>query len=351
MARKAAPSKTKSAAKIVKKRTIKRQTSASTGTLSATALRRIVSELQSIEDDSGDGVVSLGGDRSLKVSSLDKILFPAPGVTKGELMRYYTTVWPQLRPVIEDRPLSLKRFPDGVKGEFFFQQKAPPNPPRVVRVETVTGSGGDSQQRVVGGSLGTTLYCTQIGAFECNPWNARVQSITHPDFTVIDLDPGARSPFERVVEVALWVKEALDFLGLHAALKTSGATGLHIVIPLPAGSAESVAERVPRLIAEAVASAHPKSATVVRPLKERGTSKIYVDFGQNARGKTVASAYSVRARADATVSTPLAWDELQPGLDPRAFTVRTLPARLLKVGDVWRAAIKKPNSTRIVTTL
>jgi bifunctional non-homologous end joining protein LigD len=317
----------------------------------AAALARIVAELQNIEDGAGDGVVEPARGGSLKVSHLGKILFPKVGVTKGEVMRYYTSVWPYLHAVLDDRPLSLKRFPEGVDGEFFFQQKAPPNTPDAVRVESVQGVKGDVQQRIVGGSLGTTLYCTQIGAFECNPWNVRVGSLENPDFTVIDLDPGSKSPFSRVVEVALWVKEALDFLGLRAGLKTSGATGLHIVIPLPAGVDDTVAQRVPKFVAEAVASAHPKSATVVRPLKERGNSRIYVDFGQNARGKTVASAYSVRARPDATVSTPLEWDELQPGLDPRDFTVRTLPERLKRVGDIRKAAMKKPNSVRIVTTL
>jgi bifunctional non-homologous end joining protein LigD len=333
------------------RKTATRQSGAGNRPQSAAALAKIVAELQSIEDDGGDGTVQLARGSSLHVSSLDKIFFPKPRVTKGEIMRYYTSVWPYLRPVLDDRPLSLKRFPEGVNGEFFFQQKAPPNPPDVLRVETITGATGDRQQRIVGGSLGTTLYCTQIGAFECNPWNVRAKSIENPDFTVIDLDPGTRSPFERVVEVAVWVKEALDFLDLHAGLKTSGATGLHIVIPLPPRSAGSVAERVPRLIAEAVASAHPRSATVTRPLEERGKSKIYVDFGQNARGKTVASAYSVRARPEATVSTPLAWDELTPDLDPRDFTVRTVPARLAKVGDLWKAAMKKPNPARIVNTL
>lgn len=330
---------------------IRRQQSGTSTPLSASSQKRIIAELQAIEDDSGDGTVQLAPGSSLKVSSLGKTLFPKPGVTKGEVMRYYTKVWPYLRAVLRDRPLSLKRFPDGVGGEFFFQQKAPPNPPAALRVETVTGVGGDTQQRIIGGSLGTTLYCTQIGAFECNPWNARVKTLEHPDFTVIDLDPGARSPFVRVVEVALWVKEALDFLGLHAGIKTSGATGLHIVIPLPSGASDTTAGRVPRVIAEAVAGSHPRSATVVRPLDKRGTSKIYVDFGQNARGKTVAGAYGVRARPEATVSTPIDWTELTPDLDPRNFTVRTLPGRLARTGDLWAAAMKKPNPARIVTTM
>ena len=327
-----------------------RPSSARTAAVSSATIDRIIARLQEIENGSGDGTVQLSRDISLDVTHLAKVYFPKPGVTKGEIMRYYASVWPYLRPVIADRPLSLKRFPEGVAGEFFFQQKAPPNAPDAVRVETVHGVSGD-QSRIVGGSLGTTLYCTQIGAFECNPWNVRVQSIDQPDFTVIDLDPGEKSPFSRVVEVALWVREALDFLGLHAGVKTSGATGLHIVIPLPAGSTDATAERVPRLIAEAVASAHPKSATVVRGLAARGSSRIYVDYGQNARGKTVASAYSVRARAEASVSAPLEWDELRPGLDPREFTVRTMLSRLEAVGDLWAAAMKTPNPARIVTTL
>ncbi len=320
-------------------------------TPSAAALRKITEQLQAIESGSGDGVIQLGRDSSLKVSSLAKIFFPKPRVTKGEVMRYYTSVWPYLRTVLVDRPLSLKRFPDGVTGKFFFQQKAPPNPPDVVHVESIKSAAGEVQQRIIGGTLGTTLYCTQIGAFECNPWNVRVGSLGNPDFTVIDLDPGPKSPFARVIEVALWVKEALDHLGLHAGIKTSGATGLHIVIPLPANSTDAVAERVPRLIAEAVAGAHPQSATVVRSISERGRSKIYVDFGQNARGKTVAAAYGVRARPEATVSAPIDWDELTPALDPRDFTVRTMAARLEEVGDLWGQAMKKPNPARIVTTL
>jgi bifunctional non-homologous end joining protein LigD len=317
----------------------------------AATLKAIVKELAEIEAAGGDGTVHLARGASLDVSSLDKLFFPRPKVTKGEVMRYYASVWPELRRVLEDRPLSLKRYPDGVSGEFFFQQKAPAKAPDVVRIEDVTSVGGDVQRRIIGGGLGTTLYCTQIGAFECNPWNARVGSIEHPDFTVIDLDPGEKSPFSRVVEVAIWVKEALDHLGLHAGVKTSGATGIHIVIPLPASSNGQMAERIPKLIAEAVAGAHPRSATTVRPLSDRSTSKIYVDFGQNARGKTIASVYSVRARPEATVSTPLEWDELEPGLDPRSFTVRTVPARIDELGDIWARAMKKPNSARIVNSL
>lgn len=318
---------------------------------SPSPIAKTLQQLEEIELSGGDGTLALARNTALKLTSLGKKLFPNDGVTKGEVMRYYAGVAPYLLPLLKDRPLSLKRFPNGIGAHFFFQQKAPADTPDSVRVETVTSEAGERQERIIGGSLATLLYCTQIGAFECNPWNARVQSLEHPDFTVIDLDPGARAPFSSVVEVALLVKEALDHLGLHAGIKTSGSTGIHIALPLPAGCDESVAERVPRLIATAVAGTHPRLATVERTLKGRRATQVYVDYGQNSRGKTVASAYSVRARPGATVSTPLRWDELTPDLNLHDFTIQTLPERIAQVGDLWAAAMKSPNPKRLVTNL
>lgn len=312
---------------------------------------RIIAQLDALQEAGEDGEIALPGRARLHVSNLAKVWFPKAKLTKGDVMRYYTRVSPYLLPIIKDRPLSLKRFPNGVGGEFFFQQKAPPNAPAGVRVETIESERGEKQERVIGGSISTLLYCTQIGAFECNPWNARVQSLAHPDFTVIDLDPGPKASYKRVVEIALWVKEALDHLGLHAVPKTSGATGMHIVLPLPRSATEATAERVARVIATAVAGAHPKAATVERSISARGESQVYVDFGQNSRGKTVAAAYGVRAREGATVSTPLEWEELDSDLDPRAFTIETVPDRIARLGDLYGAAMKKPNPARLVTDL
>ena len=314
---------------------------------------RTLAQLDELQRSGKDGDVALPGRVKLHVSSLDKVWFPktkrSGALTKGDVMRYYARVAPYILPALKDRPLSLKRFPNGIEGEFFFQQKAPPNPPAGVRVETVESERGEKQERLIGGSLSTLLYCTQIGAFECNPWNARVQSLEHPDFTVIDLDPGPKAPFRRVVEIALWVKEALDHLGLHGVAKTSGATGMHIVLPLPRSSTESTAERVAQVVATAVAGAHPKAATVERSIAARGDAKVYVDFGQNSRGKTVAAAYGVRARPGATVSTPLRWDELTPDLDPGDFTIETVPARIAQFGDLYGTAMKKANPAKLVT--
>lgn len=317
----------------------------------ASAPDRVIRQLDEIQNGEGDGVLALPGRASLKVSSLGKVWFPKMRFTKGDVMRYYARVSPWLLPILKDRPLSLKRYPNGVAGDFFFQQKAPPDAPDDVRVETIENEKGELQERLVGGSLLGLLYCTQLGAFECNPWNARVQSLETPDFTIIDLDPGPKAPFKRVVEIALWVKEALDHLGLHAVPKTSGASGMHIVLPLPRGTSEAAAERVAQVIATAVAGAHPKTATVERSIAARGDTRVYVDYGQNSRGKTVAAAYGVRAKPGATVSTPLAWNELTPSLDPRAFTIETVPDRIARLGDLYAAGMKKPNPRKLVTEL
>jgi bifunctional non-homologous end joining protein LigD len=315
----------------------------------APALARVITQLRAFEDAGDEGTLTIARGAALHVSSLDKLIFPDAGITKGDIMRYYALVSPFLLPLMKDRALSLKRFPNGVPGEFFFQQKAPSHTPPSVRVETIESKAGELQERLIGGSLATLLYCTQLGAFEVNPWNARVTSLVSPDFTVIDLDPGPRTPFARVVETARWVKEALDAVGLHGGVKTSGSTGIHVFIPLPANSTEQTAEILAQHIAQMVVEAHPTETTLERSIKGRGGTKVYVDFGQNSRGKTIASAYSVRAKPSALVSTPLTWDELTASLDPTAFTVETLPQRLAKVGDIWGPVLKRRNSVRSVT--
>jgi bifunctional non-homologous end joining protein LigD len=158
----------------------------------------------------------------------------------------------------------------------------------------------------------------------------------HPDHVAIDLDPGDDATFARVIDVARWVKDELDAHGIPALPKTSGATGLHIYIPLPAGTTYETGQLLCRMIATIVAMKHPRVATIERMVRKRASDAVYVDFLQNILGKTIATAYSARASDFAGVSTPLAWDEVRAGLDPRAFTIATAPARFAAVGDLWR---------------
>ena len=334
--------------KSAAKRTAKRSASAVSGTDA-----RLEVELDAAEHERRDAHLTLGRGVTLSLSSLDKVWFPgrAGGYTKGDVLRYYVRVAPFILPVMEDRPLVLKRFPDGINGEAFYQQKAPPNPPAGVRVDTIEDADGDHVERLVGGSLATLLYQVQLGTISVDPWHARVKSLGFADYSVIDLDPGPRAKFDRVVEVATWVKAELDRLGLRAALKTSGSTGLHIFLPLPARTSNEAALLIAQLVATRVASAHPREATVERAVSARPKATVYVDYLQNVLGKSVAAAYAVRARPGATVSTPLEWDELTSKLDPRDFTIGTVGERFARVGDIWSLALANRNTSAALKAL
>ena len=334
--------------KSAAKRTAKRSASAVSGTDA-----RLEVELDAAEHERRDAHLTLGRGVTLSLSSLDKVWFPgrAGGYTKGDVLRHYVRVAPFILPVMEDRPLVLKRFPDGINGEAFYQQKAPPNPPAGVRVDTIEDADGDHVERLVGGSLATLLYQVQLGTISVDPWHARVKSLGFADYSVIDLDPGPRAKFDRVVEVATWVKAELDRLGLRAALKTSGSTGLHIFLPLPARTSNEAALLIAQLVATRVASAHPREATVERTVSARPKATVYVDYLQNVLGKSVAAAYAVRARPGATVSTPLEWDELTSKLDPRDFTIGTVGERFARVGDIWSLALANRNTSAALKAL
>ncbi len=303
-------------------------------------------QLSAIQEGGGGGILDFGGKKTLRVSNLDKIFFPKEKYTKGDVMRYYTRIADFILPTIQDRPLVLKRFPNGIDGESFYQHKPPENTPSEVRVELIEAEGGEKQPRMVGGDLLTLLYTIQLGAISVDPWHSRVQTLGYADYTIIDLDPGPRASFVHVVQVALLAKEVIDGLGLHAAIKTSGSTGLHIYLPLPPRTTSEAATIVAQMIATKVADAHPKEATVERFVKKRGAATIYVDYVQNIQGKTVAGAYCVRARPGATVSTPLEWTELTDDLDPHDFHLGNAAERFEKVGDVWNEAMRKKNSLR-----
>jgi len=334
--------------KSAAKRAAKRSASAVSGTDA-----RLEVELDAAEHERRDAHLTLGRGVTLSLSSLDKVWFPgrAGGYTKGDVLRHYVRVAPFILPVMEDRPLVLKRFPDGINGEAFYQQKAPPTPPAGVRVDTIEDADGDRVERLVGGSLATLLYQVQLGTISVDPWHARVKSLGFADYSVIDLDPGPRAKFDRVVEVATWVKAELDRLGLRAALKTSGSTGLHIFLPLPPRTSNEAALLIAQLVATRVASAHPREATVERSVSARPKATVYVDYLQNVLGKSVAAAYAVRARPGATVSTPLEWDELTSKLDPRDFTIGTVGERFARVGDIWSLALANRNASAALKAL
>jgi bifunctional non-homologous end joining protein LigD len=307
----------------------------------------VVDQLEAIEDQSGDGQLELGRGKTLRVTSLGKLFFPDAGVTKGALMRYYAAIWPVLQPQVEDRPLVLKRMPDGVGGQTFYQQNAGDHVPDGVRVETVQSDDGPSA-RIIGGDLLTLLYTVQLGAIEVHPWLSRIADLDAPDRCLIDLDPGDDVPFAEVVSLARDVREIAEMCALPIAVKTSGSSGIHLVLPLPARTTYDISSRLATLIARTVVARRPERATVERSIRARPEGTIYVDAMQNARGKSMACAYSVRARPAATVSAPLAERELTARLRTAAFTIASMPPRVARLGDLWSDGMARRPSAKTV---
>ena len=310
----------------------------------AARLPSVLQQLVAIEREGGDGELRFADGGALAVTSLDKPFFPAVALTKGGLMRYYVRVAPALLPAIDGRPLALKRHPDGVAGAAFFQHDPGRTPPAATRVADVPVEHGGEEPRYVGGDLATLLQTVQLGAIAVNAWHSRVGALDRPDYCVLDLDPMPEASFARVAAVAGWVRAALTEAGLHAALKTSGSRGVHIVLPLPRGTSYDTSAALAEALAARVAVAHPDAATVERALGSRAPAQVYVDHMQNAHGKTLASVFSVRARPAAPVSTPVSWRQLaRAGFDPAAFTAATVPGRLSRLAAHWRAGLELPN--------
>ncbi|MPY91125.1 MAG: DNA ligase D [Luteitalea sp.] len=297
----------------------------------------LISQLRALEDTRRDGTLVLPSGHTLDVTNLSKVFWPQDHLTKGDLLRYYVRVSPWLLPVLEDRPLVMKRFPNGVNGKAFYQQRAPDEAPGRVHVEVFeerTDKGLERTPRLIGGSLDTLLYMTQLAAISQDPWFSRVASREVADFAALDLDPMPGASFGLVLDVARWVHDEIARLGVPAVPKTSGSRGLHIYVPLPPGTSYQTGQLLCQIVATLVATKHPKHATVERQVSARG-STVYIDYLQNILGKTLACAYSARASAFAGISTPLRWEELDEAIAPEDFTLTNVETRFEQVGDLW----------------
>lgn len=272
----------------------------------------------------------------LRITNRDKVWFPHDGITKGDVLDWYELVGPHLLPFLKGRPLHLQRFPDGIEAEGFYQKNLPAHAPQwldTVSIESV-GSGREIRY-LVADSAAALKWCVQEGGFEFHPWLSRVGSLDEADFSLIDLDPKA-APFSDVVAIARFLGDLLHDIGLRPSLKTSGQSGLHILVPLATGYGYDLARGFAEGIAKIVVHRMPRIATIERDPRRRA-GKVYVDFLQNRRAQTVVPPFCVRPRAGAPVSTPLTWDELTAELDPRLFTIRTLPHEL-----AHRVALARP---------
>jgi bifunctional non-homologous end joining protein LigD len=306
--------------------------------LTKASVRKLLDQLDVIEDRGGSGTLDLPAGDRLEVSNLGKTFWPRLKLTKGDLFRHYVRVAPMLLPVLADRPLVMKRYPNGVAAKPFYQHRAPDKVPAGVRIEIVE-TGTERRPHLVGGELITLLYTVQLASISQDPWFSRIGAQDVVDHIAIDLDPPEDVPFARVLDVARWVREELEILKAPGFPKTSGSGGLHIYVPMPAGTTYGAGLLFCQIVATMVSKKHPRAATVERSIAARGR-RIYVDYLQNIQGKTLASAYSARANDFAGISTPLTWAEVDEGVSPKDFTIVNFAARIEAAGDLW-AALRK----------
>ncbi len=283
------------------------------------------------------------GRNTVHLTNLNKVFWPEEGITKGDVLRYYEQIAPLLLPHLKDRPQSLFRTPNGVKGPGFFQKDAGGSAPEwVPSIKIPSDSrGGADIDYLLCNDVGTLLYMANLGCIELNPWSSRKQHLLKPDYLVMDLDPSERNGFDHVVEAALAVKVVLDRIGAKGYCKTSGSTGLHIYIPT--GGRHTYAQLAPVAldIMRVVNRLLPKTTTLERSLTKRDKRKIYLDHLQNRKGQTIASVYCLRPKPGAMASTPLAWKEVKRGLDPQKFNIRTVPQRVARIGDLFQDMAKE----------
>ena len=280
------------------------------------------------------------GKISLHLTNQNKVYFPDDGILKGDVVQYYNEVAEFILPHLKDRPQSMNRFPNGIDGQSFYQKDVDTaKVPSWLRTEKIYSSSNDKYiDYLVCNDKATLLYMANLGCIEINPWNSRLQHPDKPDWIVLDLDPGKDDDFKEVVRTALEVRKVVEGFDTECYCKTSGATGLHVYVPMGARYQYESVRLFAELIAHKVNQKLPETTTTIRTVEKR-QKKIYIDFLQNSQGQTLASAYSVRPRPGATVSTPLEWNEVNEKLSPQQFTINNVLKRFEQKGDIWKPVL------------
>jgi len=279
----------------------------------------------------------------VRLTSAERVLFPEDGITKGDLFAYYEHVAPAIVPHLRGRPFTLKRYPHGIHGEVYFQKQAPRGLPASIRTQRFTThprEGGSRQvDFVLVDSPEALLWMVQMNCVDMNAWYSRVDRPDRPDYVVFDLDPPeSRNGFAQAIRVAHLIREALEELGLRSYPKTSGADGIHVLVPITRRSSYRDTYDLAELVSRGLEAAHPGLVTTEwRKKKRRG---VLVDHRQNGHGKTIASAYSVRPKPGAPVSTPLRWEELTEKVRPRDFGMREALQRVEHHGDLFEPVLR-----------
>lgn len=273
------------------------------------------------------------------LTNLNKVLWPRDTYTKGDLIKYYVEIAPYIMEHLRERPLVFTRYPDGIEKKFFYQKNAPSYTPDWINTFMWESQDGKSTRFILAEEKTTLVWLANQACIEIHPWLSRKSSIHYPDFVVFDLDPSPGSSFEDVVKIALLLKQILDEFSLQAFVKTSGATGLHIYLPVNNKYTYTELRDFAHSLAGIVCNLLPDKATIERKVEKRG-QRVYVDYLQNVIGKTICAPYSVRPRDGATVSAPLRWEEVRD-VSAGDFTIKNILSRLHRMGDIFKPVLSE----------
>ena len=275
-------------------------------------------------------------DKVVKLTNLTKPFWTKPRVTKRDLIQYYLDVAPALLPHLTDRAMVMKRYPNGAAGDFFFMKRAPTPRPDWIDICHIEHESGNIINFPMIQDVASLMWVINLGCIDLNQWYARCDDVDRPDYLHFDLDPVPNASFKKVCEAALFLKTALDSLKIPSFAKTTGSKGIHIYIPIKRGPTQKQVWMFAKEFAYAVTSQAPKLLTAVYQVSKRPKDRVLVDYNQNAWGRTLASLYSVRPSKLPTVSTPITWKELERGIAMDDFRIDNVPARVRKLGDLWK---------------
>ena len=293
-----------------------------------------------IPADASDANLKVGG-RVVRLTNLRKLFWPKLGITKRDLLQYYADLAPVLLPHLRGRPMVMKRYPNGAEEEYFFMKHAPDSRPEWVEICSVEHASENVIDFAIVEDLASLLWVVNLGCIDLNQWYARCDDVDRPDYLHFDLDPVPGTPFRKVLETALLLRQALESFGMPSYPKTTGSSGLHVYIPIRLGPTQKQVWGFAKRVALALASHSPRLVTAEYRVAKRPRSTVLVDYNQNAWGRTLASVYSVRPTPKAAVSTPVSWDEVERGIKIEDFRIDNVPARVRRLGDLWAPLLKK----------
>ncbi len=291
------------------------------------------------------------GKRSVKLTNLDKLFWPQLGITKRDLLQYYADVAPFLLPHLRDRAMVMKRYPNGAAGDFFFMKRAPKPRPEWIEICFIGHPSGNVIDFPTIQDLPSLLWVVNLGCIDLNQWYARCDDVDRPDYLHFDLDPVPGANFDRVRETALIVRDTLEALRMPSYAKTTGSKGIHVYVPIVRGPTQKEVWSIAKELARLLAATHPKLFTAEYKVAKRPRGRVLVDYNQNAWGRTLASVYSVRPTIHASVSTPVTWREIKTGIKIEDFRIANVPARLRKMGDLWKPLVASRKRFRLDSLL